>query len=104
MAARNIQQDRQDALQIMQLFGQNPYIDQRRALVKALELFGIRDAEAWLKQGPPPVPPEMIQILLQTPGLNPRLVENAIRVAQQKNPLLPPEQQAQLEQGQEAPQ
>jgi hypothetical protein len=43
MAARNVPQDRQDAVQIMQLFGQNPFIDPRRPLLKALELFGIKD-------------------------------------------------------------
>ena len=90
MAARNIQQDRQDALQMMSVFGQNPHIDPRRPLMKALELFGVRDPEAWLKQQDAPVPPMALELLAQA-GVDPRLIEHAVQLAQAQDPRLAPE-------------
>jgi hypothetical protein len=87
MAARNIPQDRQDAAQIMNMFGQNPFIDGRRPLMKALELFGVRDPESWLKQSDPPVPPMALQVLEQA-GVSRALLDRAVQVAQQQDPRL----------------
>lgn len=92
MAAENVPQMRQDAVQIMQLFGQNPYLDPRQPLMKALSLFGVKDPESWLKQAEPPVPPLALEAL-QRMGVDPRLIQRAIQVAQEQEPQLPPEQQ-----------
>jgi hypothetical protein len=92
MAAENVPQQRQDAVQILQLFGNNPFIDQRRPLKKALELFGVKDPEAWLKQSDPPVPPLALQVLEQM-GVDPSMIQRAVQVAQQQDPQLNPEQQ-----------
>jgi hypothetical protein len=92
MAARNIPQDRQDALQMMQLFGQNPYVDPKRPLVKALQLFGIDDPESWLAQAAPPVPQGALDILVNA-GVNPQLIQRAVAVAQQNDPQLQAQQQ-----------
>jgi hypothetical protein len=62
MAAENVPQMRQDAVQKMQLFGQHPNIDPRRPLLKGAEMFGVKDPEAWLKQQDPPVPPAALEM------------------------------------------
>jgi hypothetical protein len=87
MAARNIPQDRQDAIQIMQLFGNNPFVDQRRPLQKAMELYGIKDPEAWLKRAEPPVPPAALQYLEQS-GIDPAIIQFAVQQAQAQDPQL----------------
>jgi hypothetical protein len=92
MAARNIPQDRQDAVQVMQLFGQNPFIDPRRPLLKALELFGIKDTEAWLKQTEKPVPPVTLQYL-ESAGVRPELIQFAVQQAQAQDPQLAQDEQ-----------
>jgi hypothetical protein len=69
------------------MFGQNPYIDGRRPLMKALELFGVRDPESWLKQSDPPVPPMALQVLEQA-GVSRALLDRAVQVAQQQDPRL----------------
>lgn len=90
MAARNIPQDRQDA-QIFLSLSQNPLLDQRRPLVKALELLGVSDTEAWLKRSDPPVPPMALEQLKRA-GVDPRLIDRCVQVAQQADPSLPPDQ------------
>jgi hypothetical protein len=92
MAARNVPQDRQDAVQIMQLFGQHPNIDPRRPLTRALELFGIRDTQSWLKQDPPPVPPLALEMLARA-GVKKDVIARAVKVAQEAQPSLGPGQQ-----------
>jgi hypothetical protein len=92
MAARNIQQDRQDAVQIMQMFGQNPHIEPRRPLLKALDLFGIRDVESWLKQTDDPVPPLALELLAKA-GVDPQLLQDAVTLAQAQDPRLAEEAQ-----------
>jgi hypothetical protein len=100
MAARNIPQDRQDGLQIMQVFGQNPFVDPRRPLLKALELFGVKDPEGWLKQTEPPVPPLALRAL-ENMGVDRRLIQRAVQVAQQTDPRLNPDQPTPDEQQQQ---
>lgn len=84
MAARNIPQDRQDAIQMLQYFGQNPYVDPSRPLLKALQLFGVENPQDWLKQAEPPVPPGMIDYLKR--AIDPRLVDQAVVLAQRADP------------------
>jgi hypothetical protein len=91
MAAENTPQMRQDALQIMQLFGQHPNIEPSRPLIKALRLFGEKDPESWLRKQDPPVPPLALEILKQLPGIDPRLVDFAVAQAQQQDPMLNPD-------------
>jgi len=91
MAARNIPQDRQDAQTFLGPMMQNPYIDPKRPLMRGLELLGIRDPEAWLKQTDPPVPPLALEAL-QKMGVNPALIKRAVQVAQAADPRLAPEQ------------
>jgi hypothetical protein len=90
MAARNIPQDRQDAVQIMQMFGSNPLIDPARPIKKALELSGVKDPEAWLRQPDPPVPPMALDLLAQM-GVDPLMIQTAVQQAQRQDPRLAPE-------------
>lgn len=89
MAAENVPQNRQDGAQIMSLFGNNPYIDPKQPLLKALQLFGIKDPETWLKQTDPPVPPAALQ-KLQDMGVDPQWIQIAVSSAQNEDPLLNP--------------
>lgn len=89
MAARNVPQDRQDGLQLMQMFNGSPFIDQGQLYQAVLKKFGIDEPQDWLKQSEPPIPPEMIDILKQ--GLGPRLaplVDQAVMLAQRADPQL----------------
>lgn len=94
MAARNVPQDRQDAQIFFSLAANNPHIDPRRPLMKGLELCGIKDPQAWLKQTDPPVPPMALQ-LLEESGVPRELIANAVAVAQRADPRLADPEQAQ---------
>jgi hypothetical protein len=95
MAARNIPQDRQDAQAFFALAAGNPHVDGRRASLRALELMGVDDPEGWLKQSAPPLPPAILEILDKELGVDPRLIQQAVAAAQQRDPQLPPEERAQ---------
>jgi hypothetical protein len=88
MAAENIAQKRQDGLQILQTFGENAYIEPRMPLIKALELFDIRNPESWLRQSEAPIPPLVLKILADA-GVDPMLIDMAVRSGQQADPMLP---------------
>jgi hypothetical protein len=96
MAARNIPQDRQDAQMLLQNFLAGPaaaHIEPSRPILKALELFGEKDPEAWLRKKDAPIPPMALQILQQM-GVDPRLIEYATQTAQQQDPRIEvPEQE-----------
>lgn len=93
MAAENIPQNRQDAQIWMNLAQSNPYIDQRRALLRSLELLGAKQPESWLKPQEPPLSPLVLQ-LLQRAGVAPQLIEAAVQISRQQDPrLASPEQQ-----------
>lgn len=48
-APENVPQQRQDAMQLMQLFGGAPdVVDRKRVVEKALDLFGVKNPETWL--------------------------------------------------------
>jgi hypothetical protein len=87
MAARNVPQDRQDAQMFLGL-SQNPFVDPKRALIRSLELMGVDDPQGWLKRSEPPVPPAVFETL-QKMGIDPRLIQRAIEVAQREDPQLP---------------
>jgi hypothetical protein len=90
MAERNIQQDRMDAVQILQNFLAGPaasFVDPERPILKAIELFGERDARSWLKRSDPPIPPMALEIL-QKAGVPPELIQRAVQQAQQADPRL----------------
>jgi hypothetical protein len=70
----------------MQL-SQDPRLDGRRPLLKALELCGIKDGESWLAQQEPPIPPATIQLLGRA-GVDPRLLQAAVRNAQAQQPMV----------------
>lgn len=88
MAARNIPQDRADADRFLAL-AQNPYVDPRAAMQRALQLLGIDDPSSFLKQASPPVPPAALEAL-QSMGVDPRMIQRALQVAQQQDPQLTP--------------
>jgi len=94
MAARNVPQDRQDAVQVMQMFGQNPHVDPKRPLMHALKLFGVKEPESWLRQQQPPVPPAALEALARM-GVDQRLIDRAVQVAQQADPMLSPDAEPQ---------
>ncbi len=91
MAARNVPQDRQDAVQLMQVFGQSPHVDPRRPLMKALELMGVNDPESWLKQQEEPLSPMVLKVLGDA-GVRPELIEAAVGISKQQDPRLSPEE------------
>jgi hypothetical protein len=93
MAARNIPQDRQDAQFFLGL-SQNPFVEPKRALLRALELAGVDDPQGWLKQSQPPVPPVVLEKLQQM-GVDPRIIKRAVEVSQQEDPQLPVDPQQQ---------
>lgn len=88
MAAENVQQKRQDAIQILNTFGQNPYIDPRAPLMEALKKFDIVNPQNWLAQKNPPIPPAALDTLVKA-GVDPKLVEFAVKSAQRMDPRLP---------------
>ena len=92
MAAPNVQQDIQLAQNFMQL-AENPHIDGRKPLIRALSLLGEKDPESWLKQQDAPIPPLALDILGQMTQTPPELVQFAIAEAQRRDPQLSPEQQ-----------
>jgi hypothetical protein len=67
----NIPQQRQDALQAMQLFGQLPDVDRRKLAAWAMEKFGITSPEEMLT-APMQVPPAALDLLKQ------RLTESGV--------------------------
>lgn len=90
MAERNVQQDRMDAVQLVNMFLAGPaaaHVEPGRVIAKALELFGVRDTQAWMKQQTPPVPPMALD-LLKRAGVDPMLVDQAVQVAQRQDPRL----------------
>jgi hypothetical protein len=88
MAAANVAQDRADAQVYMGLV-ENPHIDGRKAILKALRLLGEKDPESWLRQEQPPVPPAAIEILKQMMPDQGQLIDFAVARAQQADPRLP---------------
>lgn len=92
MAARNVPQDRQDGLQVMQVLGGNQFIDPRRPLQYFMEKYGIKDGEAWFKQQEMPVPPAALQYL-EASGVRPELIQFAIKQAQANDPQLQQQEQ-----------
>jgi hypothetical protein len=91
MAAENVQQNIQLAQMHLQL-AENPNLDSRKPLIRALTLLGEKDPESWLKQQDPPVPPLALELLGQA-GVPPDLIQFAIKEAQRRDPQLAPEQQ-----------
>lgn len=63
-APDNIPQQRQDALQAMQLWGQDPGVDRRKLTVWAMDKFGIASPDAFLA-APQVVPPETLDLIVE---------------------------------------
>jgi hypothetical protein len=91
MAAPNVQQDIQLAQIHLQL-AENPNLDSRKPLLRALSLLGEKDPESWLKQSDPPVPPLALELLAKM-GVPPEQIQFAVKEAQRQDPQLAPEQQ-----------
>jgi len=91
MAAENVQQNIQLAQIYLQL-SENPYLDGRKPMIRALSLLGEKDPESWLKQTDPPVPPLALELLAKM-GVPPEQIQFAVSEAQRRDPTLPPEQQ-----------
>jgi hypothetical protein len=98
MAAPNVPQDRQDAVQAWNLWGSSPYVDQGRVLLWCLKKFGVESPQSWLKQGQPPVPASTLD-LLQKAGVDPELISYAVQSAQRQDPQLAPMQAQAQEMG-----
>ena len=92
MAAPNVQQDIQLAQLMLQL-AENPHIDGRKPMLKALSLMGVNDPEAWMRQSDPAIPPKAMELLQQMTDTPPELIQYAIAEAQRRDPQLPTEQQ-----------
>lgn len=86
MAARNVPQDRQDANLWLGL-AQNPYVDPRSAMLKALKLAGAESPEDFLRQADPPVPAGVLD-RLQRMGVDPGAIQYAIQQEQGADPQL----------------
>jgi hypothetical protein len=92
MAAPNVQENIQLANMMLGPLSQNPYVDPRRPLMRALTLLGEKDPQSWLKQAEAPIPPKALEILTAM-GTKPELIQFAIQQAQAQDPMLNPEQQ-----------
>jgi len=106
-APENVPQMRQDAMQIVQLFGQNPQIDQRRLLEEALEKFSIKNPSAWLLPDEPRVPPKTLDLIMQLAqqsGLPPEALQQLQQIIMQAGQMALQEEQAQNQEPQQEPQ
>ena len=82
-APENVAQMRQDAQMLVQLFGQDPTVDHRRIIVKALEGFGIKQAETYITAPEPRVDPNVVgQILVEQVGLDEAMVQQILQAGQ----------------------
>ena len=79
-APENVPQMRQDALQFMQTFGNDPQIDPLMSREHALTLFGVKQPHQWVR--PEPVPQSLPDVLVQM-GADPELIKEAIEQAQE---------------------
>jgi len=77
MAARNIPQDRADAVMFLQQLKGNWYINPTKPLLKALELMGIKHPQAWLRDPEPAIPVKTLAIL-KNAGVDPNLLQQAV--------------------------
>jgi len=85
-APKNIPQDRQDAMQAMQLFAQVPGVDLRKLALWAMDKMGIAGPEQFM--GPPQtVPPQTLDLvkeaLVQQAGMKPEMADAILMGAYQ---------------------
>jgi hypothetical protein len=77
MVARNIPQDRNDASQLMSLFGGDFYVDPTKMRVRALRLMGIEHPESYLRNPEPSVPKIVLKFLEEAGKIDPNMIEVA---------------------------
>lgn len=80
MAARNVPQDRADAAQLLNQYGQHPLIEPRKVLEASLRLMGVKHPQGWLKAERPVVPKLATDLLERV--VDPGLVHRAIAKAE----------------------
>lgn len=86
MAAPNLAQMRSDSQMWLQL-ASNPQVDSRYAMRKALAAMSVKDPDAALAKGEPPVPARALEIM-QEQGVPAEIIEFAVSEAQQSDPML----------------
>lgn len=89
--AENIPQDRQDGMQLANLLGGNPNIQQRKLLETVLEKFGIENPQLWLVPEGPRLSPRVLEILAER-GVRPDMIEDAVQQAMAEDPTAGQEQ------------
>jgi hypothetical protein len=96
-APENVPLNQQTAQLLMQMFGQNPSVDQQKLLMKALSLMGIKMPEAFIVQGPqvPPATLDIAKQLMVEQGFHPDKAQQTLEAALQ----LATQQQGQQGQG-----
>ena len=80
MAARNVPQDRADAVALLQNFSHDWFINPTKPRMRALELFGIKHPEAWLRSQQPTVPLAALRMMIQG-GADPALIARSVIAA-----------------------
>lgn len=66
MSPQNDVADQQEATGLYQLLGPDPLVDRRKLVVRVLEKFGIRNAEAWLLPEMPMIDPRALDLVRET--------------------------------------
>ena len=87
MAAENVPQMRNDAIQLGNMFGQDPTIDQTWLKTKQLRLMGEKHPNEALAQQDPPLPPVVLEVLAKQ-GVPAETIQKAVGIAQQMQPQL----------------
>lgn len=96
LAARNVPQDRADASQIMNMFGQSEFVNSIQPILYALKKMGVEHPQTWLRSPERPIPPGVLQRLEKVFGQH--IVRAAVRaeaVAQDEEEAATQGQQAQ---------
>lgn len=77
MAARNIPQERNDAAQLMNLFGGDFYVDPTKMRLLAMRKAGIKHPKAYLRAAEPSVPMVALTFLRESGRVDPNLLAQA---------------------------
>lgn len=83
--AENVPQMRQDGMQLMNLFGNHPQINQRRILEESLKKYGFHDPTRLLAPEKPVLSPGVLQKLAEA-GVDPQLIDAAIQADEAQQP------------------
>ena len=99
--AENKMERMQKAVQLLQIFGQAPFIKQERVFREAIRLFDLPNPDSWLQDPRAALDPAVLEILSKRLGVRDDLIQLAVETAQQENPQIASPDQVTEAQGQE---